>query len=275
MICQTYFAHYHVHRWKRRQCCIKIVIRRWIEHARLHKVTFITNYGFVGGARTMPWMGRGSHTGGGGVLVSQAFYCRVRKKPSKITIITQNNYIITYKHLHLSIELNVRQRMHLYRSHTYALTCATHFQVDAEDGVWARRVFVHQGVSHGAVPPAAIHQGLTLRHVVYRVHGQVPCVHPALRVLFQLVTVRKKTTTKNSLSPCSIVWPSRLCNNLITMATCTVLSALYSYNSAKSFGSHHVRWLGYLMFWPMSVSYHCILHTDVLMLRRVKDTTNL
>lgn len=69
-----------------------------------------------------------------------------------------------------------------------AFTRAANLQVDGEDGVGAGGVFVHQRVAHRSVPPSLLYDLLTLAHAVHSVHGEVPHVHAALWMLFQLHT---------------------------------------------------------------------------------------
>lgn len=81
-------------------------------------------------------------------------------------------------------------------------TCAADLQMDGEDGVGAGGVFVHQRVAHCPVPPSLLYDPLTLAHAVHGVHGEVPHVHTALWMLFQLSVhqPRTKTKTKNTAS---------------------------------------------------------------------------
>ena len=84
-------------------------------------------------------------------------------------------------------------------------TCAADLQVDGEDGVWAGGVFVHQRVAHCPVPPALLYDPLALADAVHSVHGEVPHIHPSLRMLFQLNIHQpnKETQHHPNLSACS------------------------------------------------------------------------
>lgn len=65
-------------------------------------------------------------------------------------------------------------------------TNVTDLQPDGEDGVGAGGVFIHQRASHCPVLPALLHDSFTFPYAVHREHGEVPHIHPTLRVLFQL-----------------------------------------------------------------------------------------
>lgn len=91
-------------------------------------------------------------------------------------------------------------------------TCATDLQMYGEDGVWTGGVFVHQGVAHSPVPPALLHDPLTLSHTVHSVHRQVPHIDPTLWMFLQLTVnhVHRHRHTKSALSKLveipGIVW---------------------------------------------------------------------
>lgn len=72
------------------------------------------------------------------------------------------------------------QRVKRYCIIVFVFTSVANLQVDGEDGVGARGIFVHQRVAHCPIPPALLYDSLTLPHTVHSVHGEVPNIHPSL-----------------------------------------------------------------------------------------------